>query len=319
MSKRAIYKNVKLEQQELESTTIGEFENRKKTSFSIFVILSIFVLVIVFLPEISELADKYLHPTTPMPNPPANIKPPVNPTPNDNDKENYGNTFYNLASDLVITRDDIVVSNLSVDAINKKLNFTVLNNTKGSIILNDLNYYLELYNSEKTLLERIKITGLENVANNFSINFEKPITQLTTDSVALLTLIKRETNEYPSVIINSNEEGNGSLVCTSDYETITYKFTNDALKELSSEIKHTTNEERYYVDYQENKNASINYNTKTGITSSFIEYNEGYTISSSVNLNEANRLYIFNADSFSLNTEPKVVKFEMEAQGFKCS
>ena len=37
-----------------------------------------------------------------------------------------------------------------------------------------------------------------------------------------------------------------------------------------------------------------------------------------VDLNEAERTYIFDADTFSLETDAKVVSFEMEAQGFTC-
>ena len=45
----------------------------------------------------------------------------------------------------------------------------------------------------------------------------------------------------------------------------------------------------------------------------------GFNITTIVNLEEASRTYIFNADSFKLDTEPKVVSFEMEAQGFSCN
>ena len=34
---------------------------------------------------------------------------------------------------------------------------------------------------------------------------------------------------------------------------------------------------------------------------------------------EASRTYIFNADTFKLDTDPKVVSFEMEASGFNCN
>ena len=51
---RKKYKNFKVEQEELKPITIGVFESRKKTSLSIFVILTLFVLFVIFLPEISE-------------------------------------------------------------------------------------------------------------------------------------------------------------------------------------------------------------------------------------------------------------------------
>lgn len=318
--KRKSYKNIKLEQQELEATTIGVFENRKKSSIGIVVIMTIFILAVFFLPEISNLADKYLNPVTPItPNPNPSPSTPTTPDPNEPDDDDYGNTFYNLGSELVITRDDITINGITLDSTNNTLNFKVINNTNSSLVIGNLNYYLELYNSEQTLIGRLKITGLESVANNYPITYKKSISESIANSLISVTLIKRDVNEYPAVTLNTNEEGNGSLICTNENETVTYKFHENALKEVSNELRRLSIEDTYYVDYNDNKIASNNYNTKTGITSSFIEYTEGYTITTTVNLNESNRLYIYSADTFNLNTEPQVVKFELEAQGFKCN
>ena len=69
------YKNVKIEQEELKPIAIGAFESRKKTSLGIFVILTLFVLAVIFLPQISEFIDEYLNPT------PSTPVTPNNPTP----------------------------------------------------------------------------------------------------------------------------------------------------------------------------------------------------------------------------------------------
>ena len=54
------YKNIKIEQEELKPIAIGEFESRRKTSIGIFIILTIFVLVVIFLPQISSIINEYL-------------------------------------------------------------------------------------------------------------------------------------------------------------------------------------------------------------------------------------------------------------------
>lgn len=315
------YKNIKLEQQELTPTALGAFESRKRSSISTFIILSIFVLVVIFLPEISNLVDSYLKPN--IPNPIVPTKPtspinPINPNPDLPNTPSYNDTFYTISNDLEITREDIKINKVSLDTINNTLNFTVTNITNKSIALGDLNYYLELYNKDKTLIERLKITGIENVAQNYATLYQKELSTETINNLSSFVLITKNANEYPAVAIKADESGKGSLVCTKSKETVTYKFNNNALKELTSELKHSNTESDYSTKLSENKQLSNNYNLKTGISSSFIEYTEGYTITSNINLNEAKRLYIFNADSFSLNTEPKIVNFEMEAQGFKC-
>ena len=57
------YKSFKIEQEELKPMTIGAFESRKRTSIGIFIILTIFVIVVIFLPEISDVVNEYLNPT----------------------------------------------------------------------------------------------------------------------------------------------------------------------------------------------------------------------------------------------------------------
>ncbi|MCM1052538.1 MAG: hypothetical protein NC483_00985 [Ruminococcus sp.] len=320
MAKKQKFKNVKLEQQELQPTTIGAFENRKKSSLGTFLILAIFILVIVFLPEISEYVDAYFNPVINVPGTNGNNPVNSNPTPDPGeDVKDYNNEFYALTSDLVVKRDDISLSNISIDLESNTMNFQVANVTQGSLVLGDLNYYLELYNADKTLLERVKITGTESVAPNYPREYKKKILTTTAVNFDTFLLVTKDAQDYPNFSINSDEDGKGSLVCRTDNETITYKFTSGALKELTSEYRHSINDVNYATEYTENKNKATNYNSKSGVVSSFIEYNEGYTITSNINLSEASRQYIFNADTFKLDTEPKIVKFEMEAQGFTCN
>ncbi len=320
MAKKQKFKNVKLEQQELQPTTIGAFENRKKSSLGTFLILATFILVIIFLPQLSELIDTYFNPVVNVPGTTGNnpIKPNPTPDPGEDD-DNYNDEFYTLTADLVVKRKDINLSNISIDTASNTMSFQVTNVTQGSLVIGDLNYYLELYNSDNTLMERVKLTGIESVAPNNPKNYKKKISANTAAALDKFLLVTKSTDDYPSFNVNFDENGQGSLICRNANEIVTYKFTNGALKELTSEVKHSTTETDYLTEYTENKNLATNYNSKSGIVSSFIEYSEGYTVTSNINLSEASRQYIFNADTFKLDTETKIVKFEMEAQGFTCS
>lgn len=315
MAKKKI-KNIKLEQDELKPTTIGIFENRKKSSIGIFIILTIFVLFIFFLPEISEKIDLYLHPKVVMP---SGGKKPVTPTPDPTpDDDENKNSLHNFGTDLKIETEDIIVDNFTLDIETSILTFNVTNNTDGTLKPEDLNYYLELYNSEQTLMERVKITGDTALNSKLSQTLTKKIKTDSASSLGLIGLTKKTINDYNSVSINTNEDGSAALVCTRDHEKVTYKFLNNALREVTSEVSYMTTDENYLEVFEDNKNKSNTYNSRTGVVSTLFEYSEGYNITTNVNLNEANRLYIFNADTFKVGTEPKVVKFEMEAQGFEC-
>jgi len=315
MAKKKI-RNMKLEQNELQSTTIGIFESRKKSSIGIVLILTIFVLFIFFLPEISDKIDAYLHPTVVTP---GGGKKPVNPNPVPNPGVNDDkNQLYTFGSDLKIEKEDIIVDSFSLDKENGILTFKVTNNSEKVLKFEDLNYYVELYNSEQTLMERVKITGDVSINANLSQTLAKNIKTESASSLGLIGLIKKTIKDYNDINLTTNEDGSASLVCTANHEKVTYKFLNNKLREVTSEVSYMTTDTDYLEKYEENKNLSNTYNGKTGVTSTLFEFSEGYNITTNVFLNEASRLYVFNADSFKLDTEPKVIKFEMEAQGFSC-
>ena len=118
------YKNFKIEQEELKPIAIGAFESRKKTSFGIFVILTLFVLVIIFLPQISEMVDEYLNPT------PENPITPNDPTPDEPDEPedpdgNVDETFYPYTAGLSIEREEITVSGINIDAVNNTISYNI--------------------------------------------------------------------------------------------------------------------------------------------------------------------------------------------------
>lgn len=313
MAKKKI-RNIKLEQNELKATTIGIFENRKKSSVGIVLILTIFVMFIIFLPEISKMVDEYLHPKTTIP-----VKPkPVTPVPAPDPGEEEPDLLSKFEASLKIDNEDITVDNFVLDEVNKTLSFKVTNNRDESVRFEELNYYLELYTNDETLMERVKVTGEASIGSGLSISLTKKLKDTTASTLGLVGLVAKTTNDYNNVTLNTNEDGSAAMVCTSANEKVTYKFMNQGLREVTSEVSYMVTEPDYLTNYENNKKLSDTYKSKTGIVSTWFEYSEGYNITTNINLSEASRLYVFNADSFSAGVEPKVVKFEMEAQGFSC-
>ena len=307
------YKNIKLEQNELTPTAIGIFESKKKSAIGTIVILGIFILAVIFLPDISEYVNKYINPT-----PGTTSKPTIpNKKPNTPPKDNDDN-FTAFVDNLKITNDDITISNFVIDEINLTISYDVTNNLNDSENMEALNYYLEIYNKEQTLIERVKL------ANEFILNsgafttFKRNITTESATTIGFIAIIKKTINDYPLVELTNSEGGTGNMVCSNAHEKVTYKFNEEKLKEVTHEASYLNTETNYQTLYEANKLKANNYNSKLGIASTFFEHENGYNITTIVNLNEIDRTYIFNADSFKIDTEPKVVKFEMEAQGFKC-
>jgi len=311
--KKKKYKNIKLEQTELTPTAIGIFENRKKSSIGTILLLGIFILVVVFLPQISELVDGYLNPKTPTP--PSSSKPGKLPVPDDDDEQD---NFYELVDNLKVTNTDISVSNIVVDSTTSTISYDVTNNLNQSKNIEELNYYIEIFNKEQTMLERIKLADEVTLASGAFRKFTRTISNESATTIGFISVVKKTISDYPDVELANSENGTGTLVCTRNGEKVTYKFQEGKLKELTSEISSVSTEPDYQTVYENNKILVSTYNNKIGVASTLMEFDGGYNIVTTLNLSEAGRMYLFHADSFKLDTEPKVVKFEMEAQGFKC-
>lgn len=310
-------RNMKLEQNELSSTTIGAFENRKKSSVGAFVLVGFFILVVVFLPDISDMIHNYV-------NKPVTVEPkPVNPTPTpapgpDEPKED--DTVYNLTSDLKIEREEVLLNEFVLDKDNAILSFNVINNSGEYQVIEKLNYYLELYNDSQTLLGRIKLTGEQNLAGGAFVQYKKNIEPDVAAKLAAFTLVKKTVEEYPVFNIANNGDGEAILTCKSvaGSEEVSYTFKNEELTAVRSEITFTGENLEGTEEYRANKLLSETYHKKDGVLSLLMPYEGGYKITTEITSNLAKRFYVFNADSFAFKTSPRVVKFEMEAQGFKC-
>lgn len=311
------YKSIKLEQDELKPISIGAFESRKKTSIGTFIIITIFVLAVIFLPQISEKIDEYLNPPTAIPNNPT--LPNDEPTTPEDPGANIDETFYAYTPNLIIDRDEISVSEINVDSSNLTLNYTVTNKSNTYQNIEDLNYFIEIYNSDKTLLERVKLATNQVLASNSFQTYTKNITSDSATTIGYLVLVKKTTADYSEITLNEDETGTSSLVCSNAHELVTYKFTDNQLIEVSSVIEYSLTDPNYETIYTDYQTLSSTYNRTEGITSTFFSNTNGFNITTIVNLEEANRTYLFNADTFKKGTEPKVVSFEMESSGFNCN
>lgn len=314
MAKKKKYENINLNKEELKPVTIGSFESRKKSSLGIFIIITLFVVVIIFLPEISLKVNEFLNPTPTIPNNPQKPEKPAE-TPDPTPEETV---FYTFSDNLEIKNEEVSLSDFALDQENNTLSYSVINSSNKYQDIEALNYYLELYTNEKVLLERVKLANMLTLASGAYKNVSASISPDSATNIGYLVLVKKSYSDYPAVTLQS-AEGISTLTCTKNTEKVVYKFNDSKLKEVSHEYQYEkVNADYLSVSEEAKKEASL-INNKAGFTSTYFEYEGGFNITSIVNLNEASRGYIFHADSFKLDTEPKVVKFEMEAQNFKCS
>lgn len=310
------YKNMKIEQEELKPIAVGAFESRKRTSIGTFIILTFFFLVVIFLPQISDIVNEYLNPEDTdlvVENPSSQTDDPEEEEP----YENVNETFYTYTDNFSITdREEITVSNILVDATTNTLSYTITNNTNSYLDVEGLNYYIEIYNGDRTLLERIKLASPGYLAGGAYEEYTQEISEVSATTIGYIVLVQKTTDDYPEV--DTISSGSATMVCTNDHETITYYFLDNALQSMTSVVTYLLTDDNYQEIYETYQALATTYNITNGISSVFITNTDGFNVTTNVDLEDASRTYIFNADSFTLDTEPKVVSFEMEAQGFVC-
>lgn len=298
---------------ELTPTIIGKLNTKEKSPVLLLFIFAIFVAVAIFLPDIQNYIDNMLfnkqtnQPTT---NAPIN---------NNEEKPADENeiTYYDYDSDLVITNDLFTISNIRFE--NNTMTFDMKNNINEELKLNTLKYFVELYTSDTTLLQRIKIS-FGSLAKNETKQFSYDIDENTINNLQKILLIEKTENDYPEVNLQINKENNGVLTCTKGYETITYTFGNDYLISINDLINYPfENNITYANNLQNYQILAATYNNYDGVSSTIVTLDTGFTFTTLIDLRTADITGLENNNYYAYRTLSKTVKFETESNGFSCN
>ncbi len=317
MGKNKGKNNVVLENIELKPQVIGNVYKKKSNLGRVIFIFIVFILVIYYINDISvfinDLIGKSSSPT---------IKDNINDKDNNNtDKPNNDNNnnnsnndleYFEFNTDLTITQKDLVLNNFQNQ--NNLLTFDLTNNGSTNINYSNRNFYIETYNTNKTLLERFKIdigTIASKGKKSFSFDVKNTINYI------VLTEINNE--DYPNINLNKDDNLSSQLTCVKGIENIVYTFQNDELRQITHTISNSNPlDQNYQEQYNLYQNKIPSYNNMSGVSATFNGNSNGYTAVISINLTSAN---INNLDShyyYSYKEEPKVIDFEMKTYGFTC-
>lgn len=306
--------NIVITDKELTPTIIGKLDTKEKSPILLIFIFLVLIAVAIFLPDINNYIENYQKGKNN-----TNI---TNNEPNNNEEEETPVeeneiTYYDYASELVISNELFNVYNFV--KTESTISFEIINNSDTELNLEDYKYYLEIYNSEKTLLQRIKISyGSLGIGESKLFTYD--IDPNTEASMSKLLVTEKTVDDYPEVVLTINDEGNGILTCTKGYETITYTFGNEYLISIndivnypiSNDITYTTNLQSYQV-------MAATYNNYEGISSTLINNETGFTFTTLIDLQNADITALDNNNYYDYRTLSKVVKFETESNGFSCN
>lgn len=309
-------KKVVIVDEELTPTVLATKKNKRGSMIWLIIIFAAFIGAAIYLPDITlYISDKFG----------LDIEIPGEVVPPSNNDDNKDETLdnpelqkYSLTADLSFTVDNLTLSNFSV--ANNTISFTITNSSTETIDLNDYNYYLNLYNTDAagldTLLERIKVSD-NIIGAGVSVNLNYQI--VTSGNVTEVAFLEISEDEYPPFTAAADEYGNATLVCVKNYETVTYSLNRNQLVSIMDNFVVPINEPNFNVLYSTYQTLSATYSTISGISSTVTTDEANLYFITSINLRTVIDGTFNNDIYYPLNTDAKVMKFELETQGYTCS
>lgn len=297
---------------ELTPVTLAIKEDKKKASIFgivwIVLIFGIFILGVIYLPDIASYVNSYFNPDVVTPSGGNNNK---NNGSDDTDNDDEKIKEYVISDNLEITFDSFKINNIKKE--NNKISMDIVNTSNEILDLSKYNYFINMYSESKTLLKRVMLGDvIVSVGNAYTVSYD------IDDNVYMLSVYNLSKEDYPAYVVTSDESNMGTLTCTKEYEKIDYLTNNNkvyAINILNEVSSSDANFNTLYATYQAMKNT---YDNVEGISSSLDVINNVLTFRSIINLNVVIDGSINLKSYYPKDTDAKVIYFEMTSMGYTC-
>lgn len=297
---------------ELTPVTLAVKEDKKKASIFgivwIVLIFGIFILGVIYLPDIASFVNNYFNPDVVTPSGGNNNKNNGNDDVNSDDEKIKE---YVISDNLEITFDSFKINNIKKE--NNKISMDIVNTSNEILDLSKDNYFINMYSESKTLLKRVMLGDvIVSVGNAYTVSYD------IDENVYMLSIYNLSKKDYPAYVVTSDESNMGTLTCTKEYEKIDYLTNNNkvyAINLLNEVSSSDTNFNTLYATYQAMKNT---YDSVEGISSSLDVINNVLTFRSVINLNVVLDGSINLKSYYPKDTDAKVIYFEMTSMGYTC-
>ena len=297
---------------ELTPVTLAVKEDKKKASIFgivwIVLIFGIFILGVIYLPDIASFVNNYFNPDVVTPSGGNNNKNNGNDDTNNDDEKIKE---YVISDNLEITFDSFKINNIKKE--NNKISMDIVNTSNEILDLSKDNYFINMYSEGKKLLKRVMLGDvIVSVGSTYTVSYD------VDDNVYMLSIYNLSKKDYPAYVVTSDESNMGTLTCTKEYEKIDYLTNNNkvyAINLLNEVSSSDTNFNTLYATYQAMKNT---YDNVEGISSSLEVINNVLTFRSVINLNVVLDGSINLKSYYPKDTDAKVIYFEMTSMGYTC-
>lgn len=297
---------------ELTPVTLAVKEDKKKASIFgivwIVLIFGIFILGVIYLPDIASFVNNYFNPDVVTPSGGNNNKNNGNDDVNSDDEKIKE---YVISDNLEITFDSFKINNIKKE--NNKISMDIVNTSNEILDLSKDNYFINMYSEGKKLLKRVMLGDvIVSVGSTYTVSYD------VDENVYMLSVYNLSKKDYPAYVVTSDESNMGTLTCTKEYEKIDYLTNNNkvyAINLLNEVSSSDTNFNTLYATYQAMKNT---YDSVEGISSSLDVINNVLTFRSIINLNVVLDGSINLKSYYPKDTDAKVIYFEMTSMGYTC-
>lgn len=310
-------KEIKKTNQGLEAIKIGELKQPKSrlTSLIMFVVMSLFIAVVFFLPDINDFIKKMTTPSTSTDKTSAIIL-----------EDNNQNHFpLNNQSKIFIQNHRLTRFTKYDDT--KTLEFKIANYTTEQSSIDSKNWYIRFYDENKNYLDFVKITG-QIIPPDKEMNFKVNLNE-NTNQAKFILVGKIEESDYPEVKYTINEEGEKYFTCEKNKKQFSYFFNENKLfkvieyYEANNAELDKSNEfgegniplsevvkETYEVKYN-------NFENNPNVEATFVTSASGFIYKVIIDLSDG-KFTSIDEKYFTKDVESKKIFFAMKSEGFDC-
>ncbi len=304
-------KQIVINEEELTPTTLAVVEDKKKVSilgiFWLFLIFAIFIVGVIYLPEISQYINNYFNPDVVTPDTPSDNK---NNTTDDDNKTTIKE--YVISENPEIIFEKFKINNIAVYESN--ISFDIINTSNEILELANYNYFINLYDQNKKLLQRLMLRD-EVVSPNETL---KVTFSLTDSNVYSLTIISISKDNYPAYVATADENNMATLTCTKDYEKVDYLLNNNKVYAISLLYEVGVDDANFNTLYGTYQAMQVAYNSIEGVSSSIETINNVLSFRTIINLNTIGDEKINLKTFYPKDTDAKVMNFELTSMGYTC-
>ena len=254
-------KQIVINEEELTPTTLAVVEDKKKVSilgiFWLFLIFAIFIVCVIYLPEISQYINNYFNPDVVTPDTPSDNK---NNTTDDDNKTTIKE--YVISDKPEIIFEKFKINNIVVYESN--ISFDIINTSNEILELANYNYFINLYDQNKKLLQRLMLRD-EIVSPNETLKVTFSLTDSNAYSLTILSISK---DNYPAYVATADENNMATLTCTKDYEKVDYLLNNNKVYAISLLYEVGVDDANFNTLYGTYQAMQVSYNSIEGVSSS---------------------------------------------------